>query len=141
MRSDPWGGWAFGSRYLIPSFAVLSIFLGLALAHYRRHLLFLVAFLILGGYSVYVNTAGALGSIASPPQVEVLSLEALTHQPQKYSFDRNLALLHEGSSQSYIYQSYLKPYLSTWQFYQLLVGLLTGVITSLTLIHFFRRSA
>ncbi|HRN47518.1 MAG TPA: hypothetical protein PKW69_05745, partial [Niabella sp.] len=30
MWGDPWGGWAFGSRYLIPSYAIMSIFIAMA---------------------------------------------------------------------------------------------------------------
>src|SRR6202044_2418247 len=31
MWGDPYGGWAFGARYLIPAYAVLSIYIALLL--------------------------------------------------------------------------------------------------------------
>jgi len=42
MWGDPWGGWAFGSRYLIPAYAAISVFLAVALEKFRRDKLFLL---------------------------------------------------------------------------------------------------
>ena len=36
MWGDPWGGWAFGTRYLIPAFALMSIPIGMALNKYGK---------------------------------------------------------------------------------------------------------
>jgi hypothetical protein len=85
MWGDPWGGWAFGSRYLIPVYSLLSIGIAELASVYRKKLLFILLFLPIFGYSAYVNTAGALGTLANPPQVEVLFLENRIFLRQKTS--------------------------------------------------------
>ncbi len=139
MRSDPWGGWAFGPRYLIPAFSILAITLALAVAHYRRNVFFLLLLLTLGGYSIYVNTAGAISSTANPPEVEVLGLEALTGRRERYSFDRNLELLQNGKSKSYIYKTYLKNKISTQTYFKLISGILTGIFSILCIMEIARK--
>lgn len=139
MRSDPWGGWGFGSRYLIPSFSILAILLGLALEHFRKNLIFLLFFLLLGGYSIYVNVAGAISSTANPPQIEVLAVEALSHKRERFSFDRNLEYLQQGRSKSVLYKETLKPYVSAWDYFRIAAGSLTAVIVILTSILFLRK--
>lgn len=139
MRSDPWGGWAFGPRYLIPSFSILAVTLALAVTHYRRNIFFLLLLLTLGGYSIYVNTAGAISSTANPPQVEVLGLEALTGRRERYSFDRNLELLKNGKSKSFIYKTYLKNTISTETYFKLIFGTLAGIFAILCIAEFGRK--
>lgn len=120
MWGDPWGGWAFGSRYLIPSYAILSIFIALLLTFWKRKLIFLVPFLLVTFYSIAVNTLGALTTSALPPQVQVLSLEKLSGIVQKYTYERNWDLLLAGNSKSFVYQTFLSNYLSSVTFYILL---------------------
>lgn len=139
MRSDPWGGWGFGSRYMIPSFAVLSILLGVALNHYRKNLIFLIVFLLLGGYSIYVNVAGAISSTANPPRVEILSLEAISNRRERFSYDRNIEYLQRGKSKSVVYQELLKPYITPWDFFRITAGSLTAVIVILTSVVYLQR--
>lgn len=133
MWGDPWGGWAFGSRYLVPSYAILAIFLAVCLERYRRHLLILGLFLALGGFSLYVNAAGALSTSTNPPQVQVLGLEKLSGRRERYSFDRNLEYLQAGRSKSYVYQTYLSSRLSAWEYYQIVSGALAGALALGTL--------
>src|SRR3989344_5454809 len=51
MWSDPYGGWAFGSRYLIPSYAVLAVCIAVVLTHFRKSILFLALFFLIFTYS------------------------------------------------------------------------------------------
>lgn len=139
MRSDPWGGWGFGSRYLIPSYAIFAIFLGTALEHYRKRVGFLLLFLLISGYSIYVNVAGAISSTANPPQVEVLSIEALSHRRERYSFDRNIEYLQQGKSKSIVYQTLLKPYLTPWEYFRITAGSLTAIVVILTSLLYIHR--
>ncbi len=141
MRSDPWGGWAFGPRYLIPSFGVLAVTLAVAISRFRRNILFLLLLLLLGGYSIYVNTAGAISSTANPPQVEVLGLEAMSGRRERYSFDRNLELLQNGKSKSFIYKTYLKDSISSLAYLQLIAGSVSGVYALLCIIEFARKKS
>jgi hypothetical protein len=74
MWGDPWGGWAFGSRYLIPAYAIMSIFVALALTDYSKNKLFLVGFSIIMVYSIAVNTLGAITTNTNPPKIEAIPL-------------------------------------------------------------------
>ncbi len=122
MWGDPWGGWAFGSRYLIPSYAILSIFIALLLTYWKRKVIFLIPFLLVVFYSIAINTLGAITTSAIPPQVQVLSLEELSGIVQKYTYARNWEFLLAGNSKSFVYQTYLADYLSALHFYQILTA-------------------
>lgn len=124
MWGDPWGGWAFGSRYLIPTYAMLSIFLGFTLMYLNRYLIFLVLFFALFTYSVGVNTVGAITSSRNPPQVEVLGLEKLSGVEQKYTFDRNFDMLDVNKSKSFFFNTFAGKYLSAWQYYIVVLSLI-----------------
>lgn len=123
MWGDPWGGWAFGSRYLIPTYAMLSIFLGFALLHLNRYLVFSVLFFVLFTYSVGVNTVGAITSSRNPPQVEVLGLEKLSGIEQKYTFDRNFDMLDANKSKSFLFNTIAHKYITAWQYYVVVLSL------------------
>ncbi len=130
MWADPWGGWAFGSRYLIPSYAIAAIFIAIFLSSLSRNwksFLGLILFFILFCYSVFVNTLGAITSSANPPQVEVLSIEKLSGKEEKYTFLRNWQYLLAGNSKSFVFRSYAQNYMNSLQFfYILMIVILAG---------------
>lgn len=139
LWGDPWGGWAFGARYLIPSYAVLSVFIGSALTKYAKKFIFILIFLPLAGYSLYVNVAGALSTSANPPQVQVLSLEALSGRRERYSFDRNIEYLQQNTSKSYLYRVYFHNYLSSWQYFEIIYSSLIGLVVIAVLALYFGK--
>jgi len=133
MWGDPWGGWAFGSRYLIPSYAILSIFIAIFLTEYGKKILYVLPFWALAMYSVFVNTAGALSTSAMPPKVQVLELERISGTIQKYTYERNLDMLKSGNSKSFVYNTFLKKNLTAFQFYQIIAGLISLTIAMETI--------
>lgn len=137
MWGDPWGGWAFGSRYLIPSYAILSIFIALLLTYWRKKILLFVVFLPVAMYSIAINTLGAITTSAIPPQVEVLQLEKLSGIIQRYTYQRNWEFLLSGHSKSFVYQTFLKPYLSPLQFYQFLTFSICILVIGILFYYFF----
>src|SRR3989344_5134224 len=120
MWGDPYGGWAFGSRYLIPRYAIFSILLALALTNLRKSSLFLLIFFITLSYSVAVNTLGAITSSRNPPKVEAISLEKLSGVAEKYTYERNFDFLKSNRSKSFIFQSFANKYLLAWHYYLLI---------------------
>lgn len=124
MWGDPWGGWAFGSRYLIPSYAVLSIFIALLLTFWQKKTWLLLAFLVLFNYSAAINTLGALTTSANPPQVEVLNLEKLSGVIQKYTYERNWDLLLSGNSKSFVFQTFAANYFTALKYFEILLSLI-----------------
>lgn len=139
MRSDPWGGWAFGARYLIPSYTILAIGLGIVIADMRKNLILIILLISCGTYSIFVNTAGAISSTANPPQIEILSLEELSGRRERYSFDRNIEYLQTGKSKSFFYNTYLKDSISSLNYYYLLAGTLSGIFVFMLLVETFRK--
>lgn len=124
MWGDPWGGYAFGSRYLIPSYAILSIFIAYALSILRKNILFVCLFFVLFSYSVCINTLGAITSSSNPPKVEVLALEAQSGKEEKYTYQRNYQYLLENKSKSFIFQTFAKSHISAVQYYAILSWLI-----------------
>lgn len=129
MWGDPWGGWAFGSRYLIPSYAILSIFSALLLTYWRRNIIFILIFTLISFYSVAINTLGALTTSALPPQVEVLGLEKVTGLVQKYTYAKNWDLMGVGDLKSFFFNQFASNVMSAFTFYKSLTISIWIVIT------------
>jgi hypothetical protein len=117
MWGDPYGGWAFGSRYLIPTYAVSSIFIALALTKLKRSNLFILSFFIILAFSIAVNALGAVTTNMNPPQVEAEGLSKQTGKVEKYTFERNFDFLIEEGSKSYIYRTYLAQNMLATDYY------------------------
>lgn len=120
MWGDPWGGWAFGSRYLIPLYAIASIFLASGLGKVFSNKYFKLIFLLLLVYSVFVNTLGAITTSTNPPKIEAASLSQLSGKEEKYTFMRNWDHLKNYGSKSYFYGRFLDDVLTPTDFYLLL---------------------
>jgi hypothetical protein len=124
---DPWGGWAFGPRYLIPVMAFLSLYVGLWFERvtslpYR-----------LFGYSliiVSVSTAliGAFTTSAIAPPKESLAMH-LSPYPIVYTF----SLLKHNLTSSYIYRTFFSHSLSLFSFV-LVIWLFSLIIIGLTIL-------
>ncbi len=128
MWGDPWGGWAFGSRYLVPSYAILGIGVGAFLSRWQRNYVILAAFTIVAFYSIWVNTLGAITSSMNPPQIEVAGLEEATNIPQRYSYDRNIDLLKENQSKSYLFQEYFYEEMSAESYHAFITALIYAAL-------------
>lgn len=137
MWGDPWGGWAFGSRYLMPSYAVLAIFLGIAIAKLKKDKVFMSILILASFYSIAVNTVGALTTSANPPKIEAENLSLESGKIEKYTFERNFDFLLEKGSKSFVYQEIFKKFLSPLQFYFLILGLILSPTFSLILYIYF----
>ncbi|MBI2028300.1 MAG: hypothetical protein HYT07_01700 [Candidatus Levybacteria bacterium] len=122
MWGDPWGGWAFGSRYLIPSYAILSVFIGIALSYFRKSYIFLAIFLPVFIYSVLVNALGAITTSTIPPKIEAVALEKLSGVEEKYSFNRNIDYLLSNQSKSFIWRTFAKDKIPAVSYYWILVS-------------------
>jgi hypothetical protein len=139
MWGDPYGGWAFGSRYLIPTYAMLGIGIGVFLTHWKKNSAILIIFIIFFVYSSRVNTLGALTSNANPPKIEVLELERITTIEQKYTYARNEQYLENNRSKSFIFQAYLKDKVSAKTYYLMVYSII--IATFLMLIFSLRFSS
>lgn len=140
MWGDPYGGWAFGSRYLIPTFAIASIFIAIALTHLKKNILFLSLFSIFAIYSIAVNTLGAITSSRIPPKVEALPLEKISGREEKYTYARDIDFLNNNRSKSFVYSTFVGSYLTAWQYYYLItLSIITFFTILITFLIFFEK--
>lgn len=135
MWDDPYGGWAFGSRYMIPTYAILSIFIGIALHRLGKQTLFIVLFFALFSYSVAVNTLGAITTNRLPPKVEAEALSEITKRVEPYTYQRNIEYLNVGNSKAFVYQSYAGYYMSAWRYYIYLTTFIVVVSAGLIILY------
>jgi hypothetical protein len=117
LWGDPWGGWAFGSRYLIPSYSLLAILVAISLPKVRRSTLLKMVFIMLLFYSLFVNALGATTSNSNLPRVEAEELSFRSGEEQKYTFERNINLLNEGKSKAFIYNLIDVGKVNTWEYF------------------------
>lgn len=117
MWGDPYGGWAFGARYLIPAYAILAIYIALLLTYFGRNKFFLLFFFVIFSYSIAVNTLGAVTSNSNPPKVEAESLSALSGHKESYTYERNINDLNGNLSKSYVFEAYAGNSVSAWNYY------------------------
>ena len=99
MFPDPWGGWAFGSRYLIPAAALMSIGVAIAIQQYKTKLWFGALFIVLAMYSLFISALGALTTSAVPPKVEAVNLAS----PIPYTYAYNLQFIQQNDLSSLLY--------------------------------------
>jgi hypothetical protein len=97
MWGDPWGGWAYGPRYMIPVMAILAIAVSYwvsSVGHsfYKRITAFILLF-----PSVALAVLGAITTNAIPPEVEGHQLHL------KYDFLRNIDFLTHDRGGSLVY--------------------------------------
>ncbi len=121
MWGDPWGGWSFGSRYMVPSFALLAVLLGVALTRFGKNTVFIIVFAATLAYSTHVNILGAVSTSNIPPKVEVLALESVTGRVERYTEKRGYDYLSRDVSRSFIFNQYLKGKIRAWDYYHMLM--------------------
>lgn len=108
---DPWGGWAFGPRYLIPVMAYGSLFISYWLFAIRNHWAARLGAFALIAYSSAVALLGAITSNVVPPKVEAVALGA------HYNFLRNWEFFQMGKSSSFAYNHYFTGKMTLGEFY------------------------
>lgn len=134
LWGDPWGGYAFGSRYMIPAYALLSLLVGVALDSYNKNWIVNALFAVLLTYSIPVNLIGAITSNSNPPQIEVLALEQITKRQEKYTYARGWDSINQNFSKSYFYNTYLKEKIDVKNYFYLLSTVLITTSLSIQLI-------
>lgn len=136
MFADVWGGWAFGSRYLIPAAAVTIVGVGVVLDRFRKNKLIIIAISILIAYGVYVNLSGALTTSAVPPRVEAKNLTYRIPYTYKYNFQ----LIEQNFSGSLIYNMFFRNLISYKIYYLALnIVIFALVLTAILGFYHFRE--
>jgi hypothetical protein len=107
---DQWGGWAFGPRYLIPTMAFSSLFVGAFVQSLKYSVLKRVLAFLLFAYSSAIALLGALTTNAIPPKIEAIPLQT------GYNFMRNLVFFRGNRSGSFVYNTYFSGQMDLLQY-------------------------
>lgn len=102
MFGDPWGGWSFGPRYLIPAASILCAGLGVLVTRYNRNFIVVPLVILIFAYSAFISTAGVLTTNAIPPKVEALNLP----NPIPYTYEYNFQMLDKNQLSALLYNLY-----------------------------------
>lgn len=126
---DPWGGWAFGPRYLILSMAVLSLFITLWISSVRYQLIAKFVAFFLFAFSSAISLLGVLTTNAVPPQVEADFIKS------KYGYFLNWDFFRDGVSSSFVYNQFFASGMTLQQYFLLLyvIVLVLGAIILVSL--------
>ena len=123
MFSDPYGGWAFGSRYLIAAMPELCILAGIGLQRFTRNIFIKTLYTLIFCYSAAVALLAPLTTNVIPPTIEAspLGLDS--------SYIINIRMLENSSLDSYVYNHVLHGSITgtTYYFIILTVVLLAGM--------------
>lgn len=143
MWGDPWGGWAFGARYLVPTYAVCAILISIMLTNLKGKKLIMPIFVIILTYSVAVNLLGAMTTNRIPPKGEAEYLSRITNRDEKYSYDRDIDYLNNNFTKSFIWNTYLYQYIKASDYYLIILIsiLIPSVAMTVFLTVFDRRKA
>ena len=122
MFGDVWGGWSFGSRYLIPAAAVTILFIPVVLERFKKNIFVYLLVSALAVYSIYINTLGAVTTTEIPPKQEAENLIS----PIPYTYQYNLDLLDKNESYSMLNTYIFKgiPGKDIWFYESLIISLI-----------------
>lgn len=123
MHGDPWGGWAFSSRYMIVPASLILACTGVAFNRFKKKVFFHLIFILLLGYSLYVSSLGALTTNAIPPKVEAIHLIV----PIPYTYEYNQTLIQSWNS-SLIYNAFLGNYMTPITYLYVYIGLAAALL-------------
>ena len=130
MFGDPWGGWSFGPRYLIPATAMISVFIPVFMQKYGKNVLVMSGFLVACVLSIRLATLAALTTAHVPPKQEAEALPVpIPHTPKL-----NSNFLAANKSSSLIYNLSFKNQMPANTYYKLVFAL--ALITFVTLTGF-----
>jgi hypothetical protein len=119
---DPWGGWAYGPRYLIPSMSILALFAVSWLVSGKWVWLRRVLAFVLLAYSAAVAVVGVLTTNAVPPRVEADFLHT------GFNYTRNLHFLSDGESGSFAFNAFFSQHLTLTQYAILIYAVVMAVL-------------
>ncbi len=115
---DPWGGWAFGPRYLIPSMPFLAIMVMYWLSHAKYKIISRIVAFVLFTTSAAIALLGAITTNLVPPKVEA------DYFHMKYNFLLNIDYLKAGKSSSFAFNEFFSRYMNLTQYYFFILAML-----------------
>lgn len=127
MFGDPWGGWSFGPRYLIPSIALFSTGIGYALYKSLRNPFAIILFIGTLIYSALINSLGSVTTNLIPPKVEALNLAVTV----PYTYLYNIQLAQKEQAGVLIYNLFLRNSINVQTYIYIYAGSISALIIAL----------
>lgn len=118
MFGDPWGGWAFGSRYLVAIMPELIILAGAGLQQFNRNIWIKILYSIVVIYSSASCLLAPLTTNVIPPLIEAYGLGI------DYTYIINWNMLKNNNLDSFAYNNYFHQWFSGMQYYGMILGFL-----------------
>lgn len=119
MFTDPWGGWAFGSRYMIAIMPGLLILLGMGMQKLKDSVWAKLLISIVYTYSVAISLLAPLTTNVIPPVVEARPLNI------PYFFIKNIRMIQKNELNSYLFNNHLSSSLSGIEYYFIVLAMVT----------------
>lgn len=119
---DPWGGWAYGPRYLIPGMAFLSLFVGVFLHKFFLPWTGRLVFIPLFIFSAAISVLGVVTTNVVPPKVEGIPLG------MQYNYIANFFYLFNGKTGSFVYREWFSTVLTISQYAAIMLSVVVGTM-------------
>ena len=110
MFGDPYGGWAFGSRYMIVMLPELVLLAGLGL-YFTKGWIVKLIYSAVFIYSAAISLLGTLTTNVIPPKIEAVGLGL------DWTYRINIKMLTENNLSSFAYNTYFSDSLSGISYY------------------------
>ena len=127
MFDDPWGGWSFGPRYMIPAISILCVFISTSVDRFYRNFVFTLFVFLLLGYSIFVNSLGVFTTTAVPPKQEAENLVT----PIPYTYEYNKKIITSNKNSSLLYNLFLREKISSANYLVIFIGAVGGLFSLL----------
>jgi len=125
---DPWGGWAYGPRYLIPTMSILALFTAYALAIGPKIILKKLIAVPLLFYSTIIALLGALTTNAVPPKIEAIPLDA------DWNYFFNAPLIEQERTGSFLFKEYYHNFMTLQEYFLVILLALLAIFLILIFI-------
>ncbi len=125
MFGDPYGGWAFGSRYMIAIFPALCILVGIGLQRYSQKIWAKLLFSVVFIYSTAVSLLAPLTTNVIPPFVEARNIGLSS------DYSINIRMLSENKLNSFLYNQFFGDYITGVGYYLIILVIVAsfGLVT------------
>lgn len=126
MFGDPYGGWAFGSRYMIASLPALCLLAGVGLQRFYKNIFIKLFYSLVFIYSAAVSLLAPLTTNVIPPYVEARGSNFNSF------YTLNIDMLKDNQLNSFVYNHVLQGSISGVQYYFVILSIV--VLAAMVLI-------
>ncbi len=117
MFGDPYGGWSFGSRYMVAIMPELCILAGIGLQQFYKNYLVRIVYSVVFIYSSLVSALSPLTTNVIPPYVEA------RHLGLDSTYFINIKMLLSNQLNSFLFNNFFHKFINGITYYSFVVSL------------------